>query len=126
MDNPVSVICIGGAAVDRKYRAVEALTPATSNPASGTTSFGGVARNVAENLANLPGLLEGQQVIRPWDAPIKETGHIQILRGSLAPEGSVAKITGKEGLSFSGDAIVFDSEEGMLEALEQGRIARAT
>ena len=79
-------------------------------------------RTLAENLADLPGLAEGQQVIRPWDAPIKETGHIQILRGSLAPQGSVAKITGKEGLSFSGDAIVFDSEEEMLAALEQGRI----
>ena len=79
-------------------------------------------RTLAENLADLPGLAEGQQVIRPWDAPIKETGHIQILRGSLAPQGSVAKITGKEGLSFSGDAIVFDSEEDMLAALEQGRI----
>ena len=79
-------------------------------------------RTLAENLADLPGLAEGQQVIRPWDAPIKETGHIQILRGSLAPQGAVAKITGKEGLSFSGDAIVFDSEEDMLAALEQGRI----
>jgi dihydroxy-acid dehydratase len=81
-------------------------------------------RTLAENLADLPGLGEGQQVIRPWDSPIKETGHIQILRGSLAPEGSVAKITGKEGLSFSGDAIVFDSEEEMLAALEHGRIRK--
>jgi dihydroxy-acid dehydratase len=79
-------------------------------------------KTLAENLADLPGLADGQQVIRPWDVPIKETGHIQILHGSLAPEGSVAKITGKEGLSFSGEAVVFDSEEEMLEALEQGRI----
>ncbi len=53
MSEPVSVICIGGAAVDRKYRAAEILRLATSNPVSGITSFGGVARNVAENLVNL-------------------------------------------------------------------------
>jgi dihydroxy-acid dehydratase len=81
-------------------------------------------RTLAENVAELPGLADGQRVIRPWDDPIKETGHIQILRGSLAPEGAVAKITGKEGLSFSGEAVVFDGEEQMLHALEQGRIGR--
>ncbi len=81
-------------------------------------------RTLAENLADLPGLSEGQEVIRPWDDPINETGHIQVLRGSLAPEGSVAKITGKEGHSFSGEAVVFDSEEEMLAALEQGRIRK--
>jgi dihydroxy-acid dehydratase len=80
-------------------------------------------RTLEENLAELPGLAAGQQVIRPWDDPIKETGHIQILRGSLAPGGAVAKITGKEGLSFAGPAAVFDCEEDMLGALEQGRIA---
>jgi dihydroxy-acid dehydratase len=79
-------------------------------------------RTLAENLSDLPGLSEGQQVIRPWSDPIKETGHIQILRGSLAPDGAVAKITGKEGLSFSGTAAPFDSEEDMLAALERGEI----
>jgi len=63
-------------------------------------------------------------VIRPWDDPIQKNGHIQILRGSLAPDGAVAKITGKEGLSFAGPAAVFDCEEDMLHALEQGRIER--
>ena len=81
-------------------------------------------RTLAENLADLPGLAPGQEVIRPWEDPIKPTGHIQILRGSLAPEGAVAKLTGKEGLSFSGPAAVFDSEEEMLRALEEGRIRR--
>ncbi len=81
-------------------------------------------RTLAENLAELPGLSPGQQVIRPWDDPIQATGHIQILRGSLAPEGAVAKLTGKEGLTFSGPAAVFDGEEAMLAALEQGRIRR--
>jgi dihydroxy-acid dehydratase len=81
-------------------------------------------RTLAENLADLPPLSAGQQVIRAWDAPIKETGHIQILRGNLAPEGAVAKITGKEGLSFSGVAKPFDGEEAMLAALERGEIAK--
>jgi dihydroxy-acid dehydratase len=79
-------------------------------------------RTLAENLADLPGLAAGQQVVHALTDPIKETGHIQILRGSLAPEGSVAKLTGKEGLSFSGPALVFDAEEEMLAALEQGRV----
>ncbi len=83
-------------------------------------------RTLAENVADLPGLAAGQEVIRPWDDPIKATGHIQILRGSLAPEGAVAKITGKEGLTFSGPAAVFDSEEEMLRATEQGRIERGS
>jgi dihydroxy-acid dehydratase len=79
-------------------------------------------KTLAENVAGLPGLASGQKVIRPWDDPIKETGHIQILRGSLAPDGAVAKITGKEGLTFSGTAKVFDGEEDMLHALERGEI----
>jgi dihydroxy-acid dehydratase len=79
-------------------------------------------KTIAENLADLPGLSEGQEVIHPLDKPIKPTGHIGILRGSLAPEGAVAKITGKEGLRFSGPANVFDSEEDMLRALEQKKI----
>jgi dihydroxy-acid dehydratase len=81
-------------------------------------------KTLAENLAGLPALAAGQDVIRPWDDPIKSTGHIQILRGSLAPDGAVAKITGKEGLSFSGPAVAFDSEEEMLAALERGEIRK--
>jgi len=81
-------------------------------------------RTLAENLAELPGLEPGQPVIRPWDDPIQATGHIQILRGSLAPGGAVAKLTGKEGQSFTGPAAVFDSEEEMLRALEEKRIRR--
>jgi len=79
-------------------------------------------RTLAENLAELPGLAAGQKVVHPLSDPIKETGHIQILRGSLAPEGSVAKLTGKEGLSFSGPAQVFDREEDMVAAAERGAI----
>ena len=81
-------------------------------------------QTVAENLAGLPGLADGQEVIYPLDKPIKTSGHIQILKGNLAPDGAVAKITGKEGLAFSGPANVFDAEEDMLHALEQGKIAK--
>ena len=72
---------------------------------------------LAENLKGCPPLSDGQRVIMPLSAPIKETGHLQMLYGNLAPGGSVAKITGKEGLLFEGDAAVFDCEEDMLEAL---------
>ena len=81
-------------------------------------------KTVAENLADVPGLSEGQEVLRPLTNPIKETGHIQILRGNLAPDGAVAKITGKEGLVFSGTARVYDSEEEMLTGLENGEIQK--
>ncbi|MBT8183237.1 MAG: dihydroxy-acid dehydratase, partial [Eudoraea sp.] len=67
-------------------------------------------KTIAENLADLPALAEGQQVVKPLNAPIKETGHLRILYGNLAEEGAVAKITGKEGLVFSGPAKVFDDE----------------
>jgi len=77
---------------------------------------------LAENLEKLPGLAAGQKVLRPFGDPIKETGHIQILRGSLSPEGAVAKITGKEGLSFAGPAKVFDCEEDVLAAVERGEV----
>lgn len=79
-------------------------------------------KTLAENLAALPGLAAGQSVVQPWDAPIKETGHLQILRGNLAPAGAVAKITGKEGLRFAGKARTFDCEEDMLPALQRGEI----
>jgi len=81
-------------------------------------------KTIAENLAEVPGLSEGQRIIRPLDNPIKATGHIQILRGNLAPEGSVAKITGKEGNRFSGPARVYDAEEEMLAGLEKGQIKK--
>ncbi len=81
-------------------------------------------RTIAENLADCPDLIAGQDVIRPFSNPIQADGHLRVLRGSLAPEGSVAKITGKEGLVFTGPAKVFDREESMLAALEQGRILK--
>jgi len=81
-------------------------------------------KTLAENLADAAPLAAGQQIIRPIERPINPRGHIRILYGNLAPEGAVAKITGKEGERFSGPARVFDSEEAMLAGLERNAIAR--
>ncbi|KAG8930583.1 hypothetical protein FRC02_004004 [Tulasnella sp. 418] len=81
-------------------------------------------RTLGENLdrwtAEYGELDPHQDVIRPLDKPIKETGHIRILKGNLAPGGAVSKITGKEGLSFEGKARVFDDEDSFVEAVEKG------
>jgi dihydroxy-acid dehydratase len=79
---------------------------------------------LAASVAPLPALSPGQPIVRPLSNPIKRTGHIQIIKGNLAPEGAVAKITGKEGLRFSGPARVYDSEEEMLHALERKEIGK--
>ena len=79
-------------------------------------------QSLAENITGLTPLTQGQTIIKPIDQPLKANGHIQILKGNLAPEGAVAKITGKEGERFEGPARVFDSEEAMLGALEQNQI----
>ena len=81
-------------------------------------------KSLAENLHSLPDLADEQEIIRSLNDPVKPTGHLQILYGSLAPEGAVAKITGKEGMYFTGAANVFDSEEEMLLALEEKRIQK--
>ncbi|MCZ6527011.1 MAG: dihydroxy-acid dehydratase [Gammaproteobacteria bacterium] len=81
-------------------------------------------KTVAENLLSVPAMQAGQDVIHSLDKPLKETGHIRILKGNLAPGGSVAKITGKEGTSFTGPAKVYDSEEDMLKALEDHQIEK--
>lgn len=82
------------------------------------------SKTLAENLENIPGFPDGQTIIRPLSNPIKKTGHIQILRGSLAPGGSVGKITGKEGLRFEGKAKCYDCEDDFIVALERGEIKR--
>ncbi|GMM55753.1 dihydroxy-acid dehydratase [Maudiozyma humilis] len=79
---------------------------------------------VAERAAKAPGLPDGQDIIRPLSNPIKTTGHLQILTGSLAPGGSVGKITGKEGTFFEGKARVFEEEAGFIRALERGEIKK--
>jgi len=75
-----------------------------------------------ENLEKCPDLAPNQPVIFPLSNPIKKSGHLQILYGNLAPEGSVAKITGKEGLAFTGPAKVYDGEEAALLGIEQGKV----
>ncbi|MFN6305027.1 MAG: dihydroxy-acid dehydratase [Planctomycetota bacterium] len=107
---------IGGTPAVMKYLLAEGLLTGDCMTVTGKT--------LAENLASLPGLKEGQSIVRSIKDPIKPTGHIQILFGNLAPEGAVAKITGKEGLVFSGPARCFDSEEQMLGALEQKKIRK--
>lgn len=81
-------------------------------------------KTMRENLATLPELKEGQEIVHSLTNPIKPSGHLQILKGNLAPEGAVAKITGKEGLRFSGPAKVYDSEEDMLHSLERKEIQK--
>ncbi len=86
-------------------------------------------KTIAENLKDIETIApfgDGengtQNIVRSFDDPIKPDGHIQIMRGNLAPEGSVGKITGKQGNVFEGTASVFDSEEDMLAGLEQNKI----
>ncbi|KAJ3388818.1 hypothetical protein HDU84_009417 [Entophlyctis sp. JEL0112] len=107
---------IGGTPAVLKYLLAENLIHGDIITVTGKT--------LAENIASLPGLTPGQKVIHPLSDPIKPSGHIQILRGQVAPEGSVAKITGKEGLTFSGPAKVFDCEEDMLAAVESKKIGK--
>jgi dihydroxy-acid dehydratase len=81
-------------------------------------------KTIAQNLAEVPGLAEGQRVIVPVETPIKKTGHIRIMRGNFCPTGAVAKITGKEGLKFTGPARCFDCEEDMIKGCEQNAIQK--
>ena len=80
-------------------------------------------KTIAENLSEVSDLAEGQQIIYPLDKPLKESGHIRILYGNLAEEGAVAKITGKEGLNFTGPAKVFDGEAAVNAAIHEKQIA---
>ncbi|KAH1418348.1 hypothetical protein KXV70_009297 [Aspergillus fumigatus] len=88
---------------------------------SGMTVTG---ETLAKNLEKVPDFPADQKIIRPLSNPIKKTGHIQILRGSLAPGGSVGKITGKEGTRFVGKARVFDDEDDFIAALERNEIKK--
>ena len=81
-------------------------------------------KTLAENLAEVESYPEGQDIIRPFDNPIKKDSHLVVLKGNLAPEGAVAKITGKEGLSFSGSARVFESEEECLKGVLDGTVIK--
>jgi dihydroxy-acid dehydratase len=107
---------VGGTPAVMKYLLAKGLIDGSCLTCTGKT--------IAENLANVNGLAEGQRVIHTLENPIKPTGHICIMRGNFCPDGAVAKITGKEGLKFVGPARVFDSEEDMLHGLEQGKIQK--
>ena len=105
---------IGGTPAVMKFLLNEGLLDGSCMTVTGKT--------LAENLADVPDFTADQDIIRPLDNPIKSSGHIQILKGNLAPDGAVAKITGKEGNLFEGVANVFDCEEDMLTALEDNKI----
>ncbi|MGK0494416.1 MAG: dihydroxy-acid dehydratase, partial [Maribacter sp.] len=81
-------------------------------------------KTIAENLAEVPGLIENQQVIKPLSNPIKATGHLRILYGNLATEGAVAKITGKEGTYFSGPAKVYEGEFLANDGIGRGEVKK--
>jgi dihydroxy-acid dehydratase len=81
-------------------------------------------QTLAQNVEKVPDFPSDQTIIRPFNNPIKKTGHIQILRGTLAPGGSVGKITGKEGTKFTGKAKVYDAEDLFIQALERGEIKK--
>jgi dihydroxy-acid dehydratase len=79
-------------------------------------------KTLKDNVDEVNDLSKDQKIIMPVQQPLKETGHIQMLYGNLAPEGAVAKITGKEGVRFTGPCILFDSEEDALVGIEQGQV----
>jgi len=79
-------------------------------------------KTIAENLAELPSFQKGQEIFLPIEKAIKPTGHLQILYGNLAPQGSVAKISGHEGEFFEGPAVVFEDEFTVIDGLNDGRI----
>ncbi|MCP5035205.1 MAG: dihydroxy-acid dehydratase [Actinomycetia bacterium] len=105
---------VGGVPGVMKYLLDEGLLDGTQMTVTGST--------IGENLEGAPELANDQAIVARLEDSVKSRGHISILRGNLAPEGAVGKITGKEGLRFSGPARVFDSEEDMLVGLEQGQI----
>ncbi|KAI4253492.1 MAG: hypothetical protein LQ352_003660 [Teloschistes flavicans] len=107
---------IGGTPSLLKYLLKEGVISGKGMTVTGQT--------LAKNVENLPDFPSDQVIIKPLSNPIKDSGHIQILRGSLAPDGCVGKITGKEGTEFKGKARVFDSEDDMVLSLEQGAIQK--
>jgi dihydroxy-acid dehydratase len=110
------VHAIGGIPAVLKYLLKEGLLHGDCLTVTGKT--------LAENLLDVPDLPVDQQIIKPVEAPIKATGHLQMLYGNLAKEGSVAKITGKEGLQFKGTAKVFDSEFEANDGIRDGKVKK--
>ncbi|CAM1355727.1 dihydroxy-acid dehydratase [Tenacibaculum halocynthiae] len=110
------VHAVGGVPAVLKYLLKEGLLHGECLTVTGKT--------LAENLADVPGLVENQDVIKPIENPIKTTGHLRMLYGNLAEEGSVAKITGKEGLSFRGRAKVFEGEYATNDGIREGKVEK--
>jgi dihydroxy-acid dehydratase len=109
------MLAIGGVQAVIKYLFQEGLIHGDCMTVTG--------RTIAENLEDVPSLdFDNQKIIYPISNPLKASGHLQVLYGNLAPEGSVAKITGKEGLKFEGVAKVCEREEEVMEFLEKGEI----
>jgi dihydroxy-acid dehydratase len=107
---------IGGTSGVLKYLLKEGLINGDCLTITGKT--------LEENLEFLPELIENQKIIHPINSPIKQSGHIRILKGNLAKEGSVAKITGKEGLQFRGIANVFDGEFEANDGIKKGNVKK--
>ena len=107
---------IGGIPTLLKYLIAEGVVKGDHPTVTGKT--------LKENVSTAPDFPSDQKIVRPMSAPIKQTGHITILRGNLAPGGSVGKITGKEGLQFTGKAMVYDSEPAFTAAMEQGELKK--
>jgi len=110
------VFNIGGTPALLKFLLAEGVIDGSGITVTGKT--------MKENVEKAPAFPSDQKIIKPFSDPIKPTGHIQILRGSLAPGGSVGKITGKEGLRFVGTAKVYDAEDDFIQALERGEIKK--
>lgn len=107
---------IGGIPALMKYLLDNKLIDGSCLTATGNT--------VAENLKDVSPLSFDQNIINPLEKPLKETGHLQFLFGNIATEGSVAKISGKEGEFFRGEAVVFNNEDDVIEAVKSGKIAK--
>ncbi|KAK9382605.1 dihydroxy-acid/6-phosphogluconate dehydratase [Kockiozyma suomiensis] len=110
------LLALGGTPSVTKFLINEGVLDGSTMTVTGKT--------LAENASKFPDLPKDQKIFMPFSKPIKATGHLQILRGSLAPGGSVGKITGKEGTIFKGKARVFDAEEYLIPALERGEIKK--
>jgi dihydroxy-acid dehydratase len=110
------VHAVGGIPAVMKYMLEKGLLHGDCMTVTGKT--------VAENLANVPSLSADQDVILTVDKPLKETGHLRILKGNLSPKGAVAKITGKEGTYFEGPAIVFEGEYEANDGIRNGLVKK--
>lgn len=108
------VFALGGVPVIMKYLLEKGLLHAGCLTVTGKT--------IKDNLEHVPALPAGQDVIMPVEKPLKQSGHLRVLYGNLAPDGAVAKITGKEGESFTGPAIVFENEFECIKGIREGRV----